>query len=324
MGIVPLAASETAPDARIELGRALFFDRALSSDGSVSCASCHKPERGFGDNVARSQGASGQTTIRNTPTLREAANYSAFAWDGRQSRLEEQVLEPLVNPREHGMPHLDDVVRRVEDRPEYRARFARLREQIGPEAIGKALAAYVQSLGNGRSSFDRFVQGEVAALSPQERRGLEIFRGAGQCATCHRIEGPRPSFTDSAYHAVFLSPLRAIDLGEVAHTAVRMDAAERLRRAGTDDDVAKLGRFNATLDPRDIGAFRTPSLRNVAMTSPYMHDGSVESLKDAVEFELYYRNSRHGRPTILTTSEKADLVSFLNALTDEHDAKSPH
>lgn len=207
---------------------------------------------------------------------------------------------------------------------EYRAVFASLRSTIDAQGIGRALSEFVRSIDTGESRFDRFFIGEADALSPAEKRGLQIFRGAGQCASCHLIEGAPPSFTDGNYHAVHLAPLRKIGLATAVSKAKTLSEGERIRLSGHDDEIAALGRFNVTLDPRDIGALRTPSLRNVASTAPYMHDGGIGSLEEAVELELYYRNKRSDRPLILTLSEKADLISFLRALTDEtHGAKHP-
>ena len=146
---------------------------------------------------------------------------------------------------------------------------------------------------------------------------MDLFRGRAQCSTCHQIAGERPALTDGLYHAVHLKALRELNPAKVVTQVASLPPIERMRLAGTRDDVAVLGRFNVTLDPRDLGAYRTPSLRNVAITAPYMHDGSVATLRDAVELELYYRNARAERPLLLTPSEKAQLVAFLNALTNE-------
>src|SRR5688572_2892643 len=298
-----------------QLGERLFFDAALSIDGKVSCASCHKPEQGFGDSMAKSTGVLGRSTLRNTPALRETNLQNTFAWDGRLATLEGQVLEPRTNPVEHGFASLDEAVRKVEAAEGYRRAFARLGARVSSAEIARALSAFVRSLEGGPSRFDRFRQGDTEALTLAEKRGLAIFSDRAACATCHRMQGPDAALTDGGYHDVYVSPLKSTGLASTAMRAAGLEAPGRARLVAEEPAIAALGRFNVTLDPRDIGKFRTPSLRNVAATAPYMHDGSIGTLEEAVDVELYHRNRGSDRPVFLTAQEKGDLIAFLRSLT---------
>lgn len=306
---------------RVNLGEQLFFDKRLSADGSISCASCHQPERAFTDALAVSVGTRGQKGTRNAPTLVNTALQASFFWDGRREKLEDQVLDPFVNAREHGLRDARQLVALVDADASYRSQFAAIfpGSEVNPANIASAIAAYVRSLSAGSSRFDRFwTGGDHAALSESERRGFEVFRGPGQCASCHAIEKPHASFTDNKFHSVGIGMAKlGGQIGAAAERSMRAAGAERDALIGTDAAVAALGRFNVTGNPADIGKYRTPGLRNVALTAPYMHDGSVPTLDEAVELELYYRSAQQGRPMVLTAREKADLVAFLRALTSE-------
>jgi cytochrome c peroxidase len=275
--------------AAVELGRALFFDPSLSSDGTVSCASCHRPDYRFADTVRLSPGVDGRTGTRNAPALLNRAYASFFSWDGRNQRLELQVLRPFLDSRELNLP-LDSVVERLTAEDDYRRRFALAfgGEITGPR-VGMALATYVRTIRSGGAPVDRYRAGDLAALTPEARRGGELFVGRANCVACHRSA----NFTDEGFH----------------NTGVAV-------RSGDP------GRFAVSGNPEDRGAFRTPSLRDVARTAPYMHDGSFASLEDVLEFYDGggVRNanlSRELRPLKLTAAEKADLLAFLRALSPD-------
>ncbi len=319
---LPASPTGSLPDEnKIALGRKLFFDTRLSADGKVSCASCHRPEAAFVDGRALAVGVEGRRGTRNTPTLLNAAFHASQFWDGRRGSLEEQVLDPLVNPVEHGLADHAAVVSIVSADPAYRAGFE---AAFGPQArrvteehVARALASFVRSLVAADSPFDRYLYGgKSAALSDAAIRGLALFQGRARCVECHTIGEREATFSDNRFHRVGVGLDRiGQKLASVASRVAGLskDGAESL--AILDPDVAALGRFLVTRNPADIGKFRTPTLRNVALTAPYMHDGSLASLEEAIDWELYQRVQPHGRPIILTPGERADLLVFLRSLT---------
>lgn len=304
-----------------KLGERLFFDKRLSADGTVSCASCHQPDKAFADGAATAAGSGGRKGTRNTPTLLDAAEQGSFLWDGRRTSLEDQVLDPFFDPAEHGLADAGALGRLVSSDAGYQSEFDRLfpSQGIARATIARSIAAYVRTLSAGPSRFDRhWTGGDPAALTRAEARGFEIFRGTAQCASCHTIAEKGATFSDGKFHslAVGLEKLGP-NLSQTVARAIAATPAERSRLLTRDAAIAALGRFNVTGDPADIGKYRTPTLRNVALTAPYMHDGSVATLEEAVELELYYRSVQQGRPIVLTAPEKADLVAFLRSLTSE-------
>ena len=344
--VEPAGARSTAPaevigqrldrdGAVIQLGQTLFFDARLSRDGSTSCATCHQPARYFSDGLATSRGVGGAAGARNAPSLLNVSQADSQFWDGRARALEDQAVAPMLNPREMAMADLDAVVEAVRRETEYPRLFAEAydvhrKEDIRIDLIARALSAYERSLTLADSPFDRQVfGGQAGALSPQAERGRQLFMGPAACASCHLVGHGNASFTDNRFHSL------SVGLQQIAGrlAPLTLQVAE-LRRQGrspdaivlADRDFAALGRFVVTMDPIDLGAFRTPSLRNIAQTAPYMHDGSVPTLEEAVDDEVYYRSSENGRPLLLTPSERGDLVAFLQSLTtplDEVLAKAP-
>lgn len=309
---------------RIDLGRRLFFDSRLSANGKISCASCHDPDKAFSDGLALARGIKGRTGTRNTPSVLNAGYNVLQFWDGRRASLDEQVLDPLTNPNEHGLSNLDEALQRIRADEPYRVLFAQSYavgpDQIDSAQVSNALATYIRSLSAGDSRVDRFLYaGDKAALSTIEVRGLELFRGRAQCASCHPIGEGSALFTDGGFHSLAIGFDRISS--RLAGLGRRIAATPRARLDQLvleEPDVAALGRFVVTLDPRDIGKFKSPSLRNVAMTAPYMHDGSIATLEEAVDHEIYYRSQTMGRPLVLTPTERSDLVTFLRALTSPH------
>jgi cytochrome c peroxidase len=297
---VPLGLDIAAPvppdnplsEARIELGRALFFDPLLSADGTLSCASCHQPGRYFTNGHEQSVGVGGREGGRNVPSVLNAAYGRSFFWDGRAATLEEQTLEPIRSELELGLD-LDTLVRRLSAAERYRTGFQQAFDDapITPERVSRALASYLRTLRSGDAPIDRFLYGDSSALSPDARRGFRLFVGRANCGVCHTI----PLFTDHAFH----------------NTGVSWGSADQ-------------GRFTVTADGADRGAFKTPSLRNVAETAPYMHDGSVASLEDVIAH--YERGGvanpwldEEIRPIELSPAEKRQLIAFLRSLTGSSD-----
>ena len=322
----PTAAHSQRPpagaDALVQLGRMMFFDRGLSRDGTISCASCHQPDKAFTDGKPRAEGIGGQRGTRNTPSLRLAAFAAAQFWDGRRPTLEAQVLDPFLNPREHGLQDVGEVLRQMRARTEYGLWFQRALaispHTATPDDIARALGAYVHSLKLTDTPLDRYLfRGDQSALTGAERRGLAVFRGQAGCSGCHLIGDREAPLTDGKFHSVAIGLERiAPILPQLTRQVAATPRAELTALVSSDPDVAALGRFVVTLTPADIGRFKTPSLRNVASTAPYMHDGSVASLEEAVERELYYRGRERGRPVVMSLAETADLLAFLKGLKD--------
>lgn len=278
-------------DAKIALGKQLFFDPRLSKDGSVACASCHNPAHGFADPRPISPGIGGRRGARHAPTILNRLFSQEQFWDGRAADLEAQAHLPLINPDEMGMTSHEEVVANVRAVPGYAPLFAAVfgDPTIDMPRIAQAIAAYERTVLTGDSPYDRYVAGDHGALRDDQVRGLTVFLGRGRCVTCH----VGFNFSDENY--------RNIGIG--------MDAA-------TPD----LGRYAVTKRDEDRGAFKTPTLRNVALTAPYMHDGSEPTLEAVVE--LYDRGgvrnawlSKDVQPLGLSPQEKRDLVAFMQALT---------
>lgn len=287
---LPVPQDNPLTPASVALGQRLFADPILSRDGKMRCATCHDPGRAFTDGRRFSAGVAGAVPRRHTPTLVNAAYRQTFFWDGREATLERQVLGPIADPSELGLG-LAMAQERLSRDPSYVRAF---REAFGqppnPGNLGRALGAYVRSILSGNAPVDRYLAGEGAALSPAARDGLSVFRGRGRCSRCHL----GPDFTDDRFH----------------NTGVAW-------RNGPPSD---LGRFEVTGRQTDRGAFKTPTLREVGRTAPYMHDGSLASLEDVVDF--YNRGAEANpfldsdvRPLNLTAAERSAIIAFLHALT---------
>jgi cytochrome c peroxidase len=273
---------------RIELGEKLFSDPLLSADRTVACASCHRPDNAFSDAVPVSPGVYGRLGVRNTPTLLNVAYARHLTWDGRSSTLEEQVLKPIQDPVEMDLS-LEELVRRLESNRAYRGRFVRaFGKGVSSEGVSLALAAFLRTLRSGDSPLDRFRTTDPDVLSLLERQGFQLFVGKARCAFCHA----GPTLSDGEFHNTGVSA-----------------------RSGSSD----AGRFARTGDESQRGAFRTPTLRNVAGTAPYMHDGSLATLEEVIEFydgggETNPNLDRDLRPLKLTEDETWAILAFLRAL----------
>jgi cytochrome c peroxidase len=323
---VAWAQSSSAPSdaALIELGQQLFQDPRLSADGMIRCASCHMPDKAYADGRRVAIGAYGRASTRNTPSLAiiGRSGDTSFFWDGRRSALEQAVLDPFINPVEMGLRDDTVLLSKLTANASFRAAFAKqfpdMAAPITLAHVAAALSAYVRSLDQRTSAYDRYrSQHDPNALSAQAQQGLIIFSGKGECAQCHQLDGSPVALTDHAYHRT------GVGLGSVEQKlpALTQDVIERSvqgpaigNRVAMHADESQLGRFNVTLNPADIGMFRTPSLRGVALTAPYMHDGSVPTIEGAIDREVYYRSLQAGRPLNLTVREKQELRAFLETL----------
>lgn len=319
--LLPIPSDNLQTREKIKLGRALFHDKRLSADGTVSCATCHRPELTHSDGLPVSEGTAGLKGTRNAPSIVNAAYLTSLFWDGRRQSLEDQAQDPFTDSAEHGFTDQNTLLEQIRGLPEYQVAFKQAfgvdRGAISIGHVTKAIAAFERTLVAGNSPVDRYYYGgDKASLSQSAIKGLSLFTGRAGCAKCHTIGSDGALFTDQDFHSLGVG-LKRIEprLAEIARLAFN---AEGLAQAGgkvSAADLAELGRFRVTKMAADIGKFRTPSLRNVAVTAPYMHDGSVPTLEAAVDLEVYYRGIESGRPLILTPVEKADLLSFLTALT---------
>ncbi len=302
------------PDAaQAELGRRLFFDRRLSGDGTMSCAVCHIPQEAYADGQALSVGYPTNKHWRNTPSLINTGYLSSFFWDGRSESLEEQALEPIHSVFEMNLDP-DYLVARLEVDSEYLARF---HDVFGSaptrRTIAAALAAFERTLTVNDTPFDLFLAGDKTALSPQALRGAEIFFGerAG-CARCHS----GPLLSDGKFHNLGVGETDEL-LRDPQRRATRNYF---LRRMGVEPMERDPGRYAVTKEPADLGAFRTPPLRQVAQTAPYMHNGSLETLEEVIAFFDAGGGDDTNRspklhPLHLSDAEKEALVAFLRSLS---------
>jgi cytochrome c peroxidase len=286
---VPIPPDNPQTDAKTRLGMALYFDTRLSGDNSISCATCHNPKTGWANVTPTDTGIGKQVGDRNSGTIIDSAYMKFQFWDGRAGSLEEQALGPIHNPIEMGET-LTNVVKKLNAIPGYRDMF---KEVFGTAAttdgIAKAIAAFERTIVSGPSPFDRYLAGDKKAMSASAIRGMDLFNGKGHCTACHS----GPAFSDQGFH----------NLG-----------------VGMNVPKPSLGRQKVTSDPKDFGRFKTPGLRNVAVTAPYLHDGSEKTLMDVVKF--YDRGGTPNPnldpqmlPLNLTAREMKDLVAFMEALT---------
>lgn len=309
---------------KIALGRQLFNDKRLSQDGSISCASCHEQKRAFTDGRQVAVGIKQQTGFRNAPTVVNAAYYKTLFLDGRAASLEEQALGPFLNPIEHGLKSHQQIVELVSQVPNYQKQFAKVfnTNEITAELIAQAIASFERTQIAGNSAFDRYLFGrDRQALSESEARGMRLFRRKGNCANCHEISGKDALFMDNRFYNLGVGFAKVNP--QIAGFVKALRAGESAEEyAFTDAQRAELGRFNVTHIIADIGKFKTPTLRNIALTAPYMHDGSMNTLEEVVD---YYDKGGEKNPYLdsaifplhFTDQEKLDLVAFLNALSSE-------
>jgi cytochrome c peroxidase len=306
----------------VAVGKELFLDQRLSADGTISCATCHRPDRSFTDGVALAVGIGRRIGTRNAPSLYNVRFATTLFWDGRISGLEAQAKLPLLNLYEHGLASESDLLSRITSDRHYRQEFGRL--SLGPLSIAlvtNALAAYERTLLAGNSPFDRYqYAGDRHAMTDSAIRGLKLFRGRAGCASCHTIDQSFALLSDGQFHPspAGIPPEVNRQLVELTQRVATVKSRGRIDELNSliveDPGVAALGRFVVTLNPADIGLFRTPSLRNVTETGPYLHDGQLTKLEDVVEAELYSRGSDIRYPIVVTASEMADLLAFLSAL----------
>jgi cytochrome c peroxidase len=326
-GVLPpeVPAENPISAAKVELGKQLYFDTRMSTDGSVACATCHDPRAGFADPRGQptSAGVGGALGTRNSPTTLNAAFLAAQFWDGRAATLEEQAVQPLVNPIEHGFPDHPAVVAKLAALADYPPLFQAAfgTPEITIARVGQAIASFERTLLSLDAPIDRFLAGDAGAISASAQRGWELYNAKARCNTCHGRIDVLPLFTDDLFHNIGVGVSR-VDFDAVARKAAAAvgSGASVDTLALTDAEASELGRFLVTREPKDMGAFKTPQLRNVSLTAPYMHDGSEATLADVIAF--YDRGGNDNpyldggmRPLGLTEQEKADLVALMETFT---------
>ncbi len=303
LGLPPVPIPQDNPPTAdtVALGRMLYYDKRLSGDNTVACSNCHNPDLYFTDGRPTSLGVGAKTGTRNAPTVLNAAFNPVQFWDGRATTLEDQAGGPIQNPVEMNQPH-DAMIAKIGKLTDYKSAFDKAFGS-GPITIlkvEKAVASFERTLLSGNSPFDRYKYGgDKTAMSASAIRGMDIFtdKKRGNCVTCHTIQDNFALFSDGKFHNI----------------GVGVDP---------NGDLKDLGRYNETHLDADKGAFRTPTLRDIAKTGPYMHDGSLKTLKDVVDF---YVGGGSSNPTLdkeikelkLKGPERADLQAFLESLTGD-------
>lgn len=339
---VPIPADNPQNPEKIKLGEKLFNEKRFSSTGQVSCATCHNAKKAFTDSPLRvSQGVNMLKGTRNAPTVINAAYFHVLFWDGREPSLEEQSKDPMVNPVEMGLPNHQPVLKLVRTDPQYSKAFndvfGKSGEQLTMEEVKKAIASFERTIVAGNSPFDHYYfGGDKKAMTPAQIRGFQVFVEQGRCVSCHTVEQNQALFTDNRFHNI------GIGINQMQNDVPRL-AGEFLKAKSqggnvdkavlSDPKASNLGRFAVTDALDDMGSFKTSTLRNIAITAPYMHDGSLKSLKEVV---IHYNNggvTKKGdrvndflsggiRPLNLSERQISDLVSFLKALTSPEYEKS--
>lgn len=327
----PLPESALPSQAAIDLGRRLFFERRLSHNNTLACGSCHVPDQGFTQHeLATPVGIEGRTVRRNAPSLYNVAYLPRLFLDSREYRLEQQVWSPLLARNEMANPAIGHVLEKLRATDDYAEAFARVYPGRGltQETLGEALSAYQRGLLSGRSAFDRWrYGGDSSALDASARRGFELFTGRAGCSGCHRIGERDALFTDHELHNTGLGYARSmghsvpgvVPVGPGITLAVAADAVA----ASTGPRENDLGYYEITGDPADRWKFRTPGLRNVALTAPYMHDGSLATLEEVIAFYQRGGIANEGldpkiRPLALDPDDVSALLAFLVALTGDN------
>ncbi len=323
------AGNELTPD-RITLGRKLYFDVRLSKDGTVACATCHDVSRGFTDRRPVSEGIKDQLGQRSAPTALNAALFQSMFWDGRAPTLEEQAKLPILNPVEMGHPDAASAMAAVNTDAAYKELFQKAYGRApNYEDVGRALATFERTLIFLDAPFDHYLGGEAKALSPAAQRGLDLFNGKARCVSCHMINSSNPLGTDNLFHNIGVSARKQNfeDLAQKGLAAIQGNSdPQALDKLAIETNFSELGRFLVSRQRQDIGAFKTEQLRNVGLTAPYMHDGSMRTLWDVMDH--YNKGCETNafldggiEPLNLSEEEINDVVAFLFTLTDKRFAE---
>jgi len=325
---VPVPADNPLTQAKIALGRKLFFDRRLSFNDTLSCALCHLPDQGFAHNEMKTAvGIEGRSVRRNTPSLYNVAYAGLLFHDGRENSLEQQVWGPLLAANEMGNPSIGFVIDKLKRNPDYRGLFEQaFGKGPGMETIGKALASYQRTLNAADSAFDRWYFGQQKnALDEAAQRGFRLFTGQAGCSQCHSLTRRSALFSDQQRHNTGIGyadahPVAATPKKVQLAPGVFVDLAPAVLASLPDTRVSDSGYYEISQNPADRWAYKTPTLRNIALTAPYMDNGSLPSLDAVIDFYdqggIPNENlSPQIKPLGLSVQQKADLVAFLQSLT---------
>ena len=317
----------TLRPARVALGHKLFFEPRLSGDGTVACATCHDPARAFTDGRPLSVGIHGRVGQRNAPTVLNALYDKTQFWDGRVSTLEQQAALPITNPFEMGSASIGNAVSRISDDKDYQTQFMQaFGRSVNEQDMLSAIAAYERTLASFDSPFDHFIAGDANAISDSAKRGWELFNAKARCHLCHALTDNQPDttlFMDNDFHNIGVGILRhhVAPLAQQAERELAQGHLAAIDTAAITSEMAVLGRFLVTKERSDIASFKTPDLRNVLVTGPYFHDGSMQTLWDVMD----HYNKGDGitnpwldkdmQPLALTEPEIDQVVAFLASLT---------
>jgi cytochrome c peroxidase len=331
LGVSPelyaLATRGRAPSEElVALGEKLFKDKRLSVDDSISCATCHDPAQGFTDHRpgATSAGVGEQRGQRNAPTVLNAMFQESQFWDGRAAKLEDQAKLPILNPIEMGQSSPDVVVAKVGKLGDYTAAFkSAFGGPVTYDDLAAAIAAFERTQYSGNAPFDRFLAGETQAISDPAKRGWALFQGKGRCSSCHAFNSVSPLFSDQKFHNIGIAAHKQSfpELARKALAVLKGGDLKQIDELALQTEYSELGRFLVTKNPADIGAFKSQTLRNIGITGPYMHDGSLATLWDVMD---HYNKGGVANPFLdggmerlgLSESEIDDMVAWLFSLTD--------
>ncbi len=315
--------------ARVELGRKLYFERRLSRDGTVSCATCHDVSRGFTDQRPVAEGVGDKLGRRNSPTTMNALFFQTLFLDGRAPSLEEQAKLPILNPIEMAQPSREATIAGIAGDGAYVALFQQAYGRPpNYDDLARAIASFERTLVFLSSPFDRFLAGDKNALSAEAQQGWALFNGKARCVSCHAINGSNPLGSDNRFHNIGVSA-RHQDFESLAAKALAalkgaegQAGIEAVDRLALETDMSELGRFLVTKDRSDIGGFKTSQLRNIGVTGPYMHDGSLLTLWDVMD---HYNKGGEANlwldggiePLALTGKEINAVVALMFSMTDD-------
>ncbi len=329
LGLAAVPGAETADHGKIQLGRKLFFDRRLSLNDTFSCAMCHIPDQGFSSNeLAMAVGIEGRSVRRNTPTLYNVAYAKLLFHDGREDKLEQQVWSPLLARNEMGNPSVGYLLNKIRQIGDYDGLFeaAYAGDGVSMTTLGSALASYQRSLVSADSPFDRWhYAGDAKALSNSAQRGYALFSGKAACSGCHLVGEDSALFMDDQLHNTGIGYRESMgilpdkQLVQVA-PGVILEVDRAIIERVSEPPPSDVGYYEITQNPADRWKYKTPSLRNISLTAPYMHNGSISSLRDVIDFyDAGGIANEVLSPRInqlnLTEQEKQDLVAFLESLT---------
>jgi cytochrome c peroxidase len=327
-GVLPPLIPDNNPltQTKVALGQKLYFDPRLSVDDTVACATCHDPRKGFADGRKVAVGVGGKTGARNSPTVLNAAYFEQQFWDGRAETLEDQAKLPIINPVEMALPSHAVVEEKLRKIPEYPPLFQKAfgKPEITIDRVAQAIASFERTVISFSAPIDRFLAGNQNAISESAKRGWELFNGKARCNTCHGHVGALPTFTDNKYHNIGVAAQQEdfVALAREAQKVLRTGDQKQLDELALRPRFSELGRFLVTKEQKDIGAFKTPGLRNIELTAPYMHDGSEATLADVINF--YDKGGLNNpfldggiRPLNLTEPEKTDLIELMKTFTSD-------